>query len=51
MYIDPGAGSVVFQAILAAVLGAGILAKLFWNKIRLWLGYKPAADKHSKETI
>lgn len=33
MYIDPGAGSVILQLILGAVLGGGVLIKVFWKKI------------------
>lgn len=33
MYLDPGTGSVVVQAVLAAVLGVGVFIKLFWGKI------------------
>lgn len=33
MYLDPGTGSVVVQAILAALLGLGVFIKIFWNRI------------------
>lgn len=33
MYLDPGTGSVVVQALLAALLGIGVFIKLFWGKI------------------
>ena len=42
MYLDPGSGSVILQAILAAVLGAGIIIKLFWRKVKSLFG------KHSE---
>lgn len=38
MYLDPGAGSVILQVIIAAVLGAGVFFKLFWKKIRAAFG-------------
>lgn len=33
-YIDPGTGNAVLQAIIAALLGAGLALKLFWQRIR-----------------
>jgi len=36
-YIDPGTGSIVFQVVLAAVLGVSFLLKTFWRRIKgLW---------------
>ena len=34
-YIDPGSGSIILQAILAAIFGAAVTLKLFWQKIKL----------------
>jgi hypothetical protein len=34
LYIDPGSGSYLIQAIIAAVLGAGFFFKNFWVKIK-----------------
>lgn len=33
-YIDPGTGSLVIQGVIAAVIGAGVVIKLFWHKIK-----------------
>jgi hypothetical protein len=33
-YIDPGSGSLVFQGIIAAVLGVGVAIRLFWQRIK-----------------
>lgn len=33
MYLDPGTGSFVVQAVLAALLGLGVFIKMFWGKI------------------
>lgn len=38
MYLDPGTGSVVVQAVLAAILGLGVFIKLFWGKITSLFG-------------
>lgn len=33
-YLDPGAGSIVIQAIVAGVLGVATVLKLYWSKIK-----------------
>ena len=33
-YIDPGSGSVVIQMVIAALVGAGIAIKVFWEKLK-----------------
>lgn len=33
-YIDPGVGSYVYQLIIAALLGGGIVTRLFWSRIK-----------------
>jgi F0F1-type ATP synthase membrane subunit b/b' len=47
MYLDPGTGSVVVQAVLAALLGLGVFIKLFWGKITSLFGKKE--DQINKE--
>jgi hypothetical protein len=37
-YLDPGAGSVVVQLVIAAVVGAGAVLKLYWRRISTLLG-------------
>ena len=32
-YVDPGTGSMVIQAVVAAVVGAGAVIGAFWRKI------------------
>jgi hypothetical protein len=32
-YIDPGAGSYVFQVVVGALLGAAVAIKVFWRRI------------------
>ena len=36
-YIDPGTGSFLVQGIIAAVIGVGVTAKLYWSKIKAML--------------
>ena len=33
-YIDPGTGSVIFQALVAMVVGVGFTLKLYWNRLK-----------------
>jgi len=35
LYIDPGSGSIIFQAILGALIGVGIGVKVYWEKLKL----------------
>ena len=38
LYIDPGSGSYLLQAIIAAVLGAGFWIKMSWHRIKAFFG-------------
>jgi len=33
-YLDPGSGSLLLQLALAALLGAAVLVRAFWSKIK-----------------
>lgn len=33
-YIDPGSGSLIFQAVIGGLLAAGVTAKVFWRRIK-----------------
>jgi len=33
-YLDPGTGSVVLQAIIGILVGAGITVKIYWYKLK-----------------
>jgi hypothetical protein len=33
-YLDPGAGSLVLQMVLAALFAVGVFVRLFWKKIK-----------------
>ena len=33
-YIDPGSGSIIFQALIGALIGLGITLKIYWDKIK-----------------
>ena len=44
-YIDPGAGSFVLQALVAAAAGAALAIKHWWKKIRAVLGLREPGDR------
>jgi hypothetical protein len=33
-YLDPGSGSILIQVLLAFLLGAGLIIRTYWNKIK-----------------
>ena len=33
-YIDPGTGSMILQSLIGALVGVGIVLKLYWTKIK-----------------
>ena len=35
-YIDPGSGSILLQAIIATIAGAGTAISIYWKKIKLF---------------
>jgi hypothetical protein len=37
-YIDPGTGSLIIQAAIAALAGGLYLTKVFWNKVKGFFG-------------
>jgi len=52
LYVDPGSGSFLVQAIIAAVLGAAFYIKTIWWRIKSFFTGKPTekpADKLSEE--
>ncbi|HLB66078.1 MAG TPA: hypothetical protein VJJ78_00570 [Candidatus Saccharimonadales bacterium] len=51
-YLDPGSGSLILQVIIGFVLGAGVLIKTYWSKIKGLFSKnkksKPEAKKSAK---
>ena len=43
-YIDPGTGSFILQGILAAIVGIGLVVKIYWRKILTLFGRNSAAE-------
>jgi membrane associated rhomboid family serine protease len=44
-YLDPGTGSYIFQLVLAGLIGGLFAVKLFWKKIKNFLGNLIARKK------
>ncbi len=49
LYLDPGSGSIILQMILAAILGAGIIIRSQWSKIKRIFGAKSTEEDDSEE--
>jgi len=47
-YLDPGSGSILFQMIVAAILGAGVLIRSQWARIKKWFGVKNNTEEHNE---
>jgi hypothetical protein len=43
-YLDPGAGSFMIQALVAALAGIAVTARLYWSKIKSMLGIATSDD-------
>jgi hypothetical protein len=39
-YLDPGSGSMILQAVVGGVAAAGVMAKLYWRRLRGFLGIR-----------
>jgi hypothetical protein len=50
LYLDPGSGSFLIQLLLAAALGIGVAARMYWAKVKsLFGGKKKEPDASSDE--
>lgn len=50
-YIDPGTGSIIFQAMLAAIVGSAVTIKLFWQRIKIFFLRLVGKDKPNNADI
>ena len=49
-YLDPGTGSVVFQAVIAGAMAASVGVKVFWGRIRtLFSKGEPTSSTSSED--
>ena len=47
-YLDPGTGSMVLQLLLGGLAGALMVVKLYWEKIKGFLGITPKPDDYAE---
>lgn len=45
-YVDPGAGSFVFQAMIGGLLAAGVVVKVFWKRLTTLIPWR----RHDRDT-
>jgi hypothetical protein len=48
-YIDPGTGSFLVQGIIAAVLGAAMVIKMYWQRIKSVFSGRSVKDEDDDE--
>lgn len=48
-YLDPGSGSILLQLLLAALLGAGVILRSQWSKIKTLFKRKDASDEDADD--
>jgi hypothetical protein len=55
LYIDPGTGSIIVQALVATAVGAAISLKLYWHRLLKFFGLrkttKPDLSTKADETV
>jgi hypothetical protein len=44
-YLDPGTGSFIFQALVAAILAVGLAVKVFWRRIVALVSRRDQSDQ------
>jgi hypothetical protein len=37
LYLDPGSGSLILKLLIAALLGAGLMIRAYWRRIKSFL--------------
>ena len=47
-YLDPGAGSMVLQGVLAGIAAVSVYCGLFWGRIKAFFAGKKSADQESE---
>lgn len=50
-YIDPSAGGMLVQMLLAGTAGVAVLGKLFWTRIKTALGFKSKPEAGVSEDV
>ena len=49
LYIDPGTGSIIIQALIAALVGGAVAVRLFWQRILIFFGFRKSGDSSPAE--
>ena len=49
-YLDAGTGSMILQLLLGGVAGLMLAGKLYWYRLRTFLGFKPQSDTPETKT-
>jgi hypothetical protein len=44
-YLDPGSGSMLVQLLLGGAAGIGVILKLTWQRLRMWLKPQPPVER------
>ena len=48
-YLDPGAGSMLLQVLLGGLAGVGVLAKLYWYRVRKLFARREGRKREEQE--
>lgn len=48
-YLDPGAGSMLLQILLGGLAGVGVLAKLYWHRVRKLFARRKGEKRQREE--
>ena len=49
LYIDPGTGSIIIQALVAALVGGAVAVRLFWHRILIFFGFRKSGNSNPAE--
>lgn len=50
-YLDPGSGSFMIQALVAALAGIAVTGRLYWTKIKSVLGFSSRTDDEDPDDL
>lgn len=48
-YLDPGTGSILLQGLIGAVASGMFVAKMYWAKLKSYVGFSNASDIDSED--
>lgn len=51
LYIEPGSGSYLLQVIVAGIMGAGVVVKTYWWRIRMFFGKKKHDTQEKQDSM